>query len=214
MIYTVRPISDRTWLRPNQRRQSQFDTPWMKTVRDLEREIELLDGKNVVIECDVREQDIKMDGMLRANARLASPAVAVAFETKKYGPMLYQCDRYVRGYDGGDSWQHNVRAIALTLEAARSMDRWGATQTGQQYVGFKALPMPAGPVEMSEDEAWSIIGSYQNASITWFRQNHTQEDLQRAFRLARAKNHPDRRGGDQTLWDKVEAAGARLGVLR
>lgn len=219
MIYTTRPLSDRTWLRPAAtRRQSQFDTTWTKTVRQLSREIDHLGGRDVVIEADVREQDIRIDGMLRANARPSSPAVVVAFDTRDHGPMLYRCDRYVTGWrtEGADSWQHNVRAIALTLEALRAVDRYGATETGQQYAGFKALPsgtaMPASP--MTADEAWSIIGSYQSATIAHFRLHHSADELKAAYRRARAANHPDRRDGDRALWDKVEQAAQVLGVAR
>lgn len=217
MRYTTRPLSDRTWLRPaSQRKHSQFDTTWTKTLSQLGKEIEHLGGRDLVIEADVREQDIRNDGMLRANARPSSPAVVVAFETRKHGAMLYRCDRYVTGWrsEGVDSWQHNVRAIALTLEALRAVDRYGATETGQQYAGFKALPagtaLPAS--HMTADEAWSILGSYQSAAIAHFRLHHSTEDLRAAYRRARAANHPDRRDGDRTLWDKVEQAARVLGL--
>jgi hypothetical protein len=215
--YTVRPISDRTWLRPaSARRRSQFDSTWSATVALLNREIKALDGRNVAIEADVSERDIRNDGMLRANARPETPAVVVAFETEKHGALLYRCDRYITGWrgEGVESWQHNVRAIALTLDALRAVDRYGATETGQQYAGFKALPagraMPAST--MDADEAWSIIGSYQPRPIAQLRNDHTAAELAAAYKRARIANHPDKRDGDHELWHQVSEAARVLGV--
>ena len=35
-------------------------------------------------------------------------------------------------------WQHNLRSIALGLEALRAVDRYGISRRGQQYAGFRA----------------------------------------------------------------------------
>jgi hypothetical protein len=217
MRYTVRPLSNRTWLRPaSARKRSQFDSSWTQTLELLAREIDHLGGRDVAIEIDVREQDLRLDGTLRANARTPEhPAVVVAFETRKHGPMLYRSDRFEASYRRGSlGWQENVRAVALTLEALRSVDRYGATETGQQYAGFKALPagraMPAS--HMTSDEAWAIIGSYQGRPIADLRASYSEGELAAAYRRARAANHPDKRAGDRTLWDQVEAAAKVLGV--
>jgi len=205
MRYTTRPLSDRTWLRPDRERTpSRFDASWPDTLDLLGREIGHLRGRDVVIEVDVRERDIRLNGGLRSTARAETPAVVIAFDTPGHGPMLYRSDRYNTG--GGSAWQHNVRAIAKTLEALRAVDRYGATETGQQYTGFKALPagraMP--PSHMTTDEARAVI-------------THIIGPVDRPWdtriRLARREAHPDRNGGDRTLWDKVEQAARVLGVL-
>lgn len=217
MRYTVRPLSDRTWLRyAHQRQQSRFDSPWSSTLSLLGREIDQLGGRDVVIEVDVPERGIRNDGMLRADAKPAMPAVVVAFETRQHGPMLYRCDRYVAGYGHrprGDSWQHNVRAIALTLEALRAVDRYGATETGQQYQGFKALPggqpiVPEAPT-MTQQEACHLLSELSGVTIT---PGESSQSVRARHRTARAAAHPDRNGGDQSLWDQVEEAARVLGV--
>lgn len=218
-IYSVRPLSDRSWLRPASARQAtRFSASWKETEQLLVDEVDRLGGRGLVIEVDVREQDLRLDGTLRANAReAATPAVVVAFETAKHGPMLYRCDTFTAPYRWqGADWQHNVRAIALTLQALRAVDRYGATDTGQQYAGFKALPaghaMPAS--HMTDDEAWAIIGSYQPRNIHDLRASFTDGELKSAWRSARAASHPDRHGGDRMLWDQVEQAARVLGLLR
>ncbi|MBB3041186.1 molecular chaperone DnaJ [Nocardioides soli] len=224
MRYTTRPLSDRTWFNTSRRSRSQFTSTWADTLTLLEREIEHLKGRELVIEVDVREQDIRLDGMLRASAVASDPAVVLAMESK-HGPLLYRCDRYnalpyrrstERGEVAPKVWMHNVRAIALTLEALRAVDRYGATETGQQYAGFKALPagraIPAS--HMTSDEAWSIIGSYQLEPVAKFRAEACTDEVRAAYRRARAAAHPDRHRGDRTLWDQVEQAAAVLGVAR
>ncbi len=46
--------------------------------------------------------------------------------------------RLVYATDVCDFWQHNVRSIALGLEALRAVDRYGISRRGQQYAGFRA----------------------------------------------------------------------------
>lgn len=46
--------------------------------------------------------------------------------------------RLVFATDAYALWEHNVRAIALTLEALRAVDRYGTTG-GRQYAGFRQL---------------------------------------------------------------------------
>jgi hypothetical protein len=223
--YTVRPLSDRTWLRPaSQRTRSRFTTTWSDTLRELNREINHLGGRNVVFEIDVQEHHIRNDGMLRADARPADPAVVVAFESK-HGPLLYRSDQYARlayGSKAQHPWQDNVRAITLTLQALRAVDRYGATETGQQYTGFKALPagqaMPASHMtrtaaaELLERVAIGDEGASRERQINRILEDSTQ--AREVWREARKVAHPDRRGGDHSVWDQVEQAARVLGVAR
>lgn len=206
--YTTRPISDRTWLRPEHERvSSQFSVTWTDTLDLLIREVFAIQYKGMpdpVIEVDVRERDIRIDGGLRADAKAATPAVVVAFESK-HGPLLYRCDRY-RG--GGyrsrmQPWQHNVRAIALTLEALRSVDRYGATRRGEQYTGWKALPPGTGVVAtgMTVELALDVL-ERESGYLRGYVTEHTGA----ALRRAQANAHPDRNGGGRSRWNAVDEA--------
>lgn len=44
--------------------------------------------------------------------------------------------RLVYATDVCERWQHNVRSIALGLQALRAVDRYGISRRGQQYAGF------------------------------------------------------------------------------
>lgn len=207
LYYTLRPISDRTWLRPaSARERSRFTASWSDTLSLLERELAFIGGRQLIVEIDVREQDIKMDGTLRANARTEqSPAVVVAFEST-HGPLQYRSDLYdavAWGAKGQQPWQSNVRAIAMTLESLRAVDRYGATSRGEQYRGFKALPAGSGGLAtgMTTEVALATI-----ASIAGWSPRETVNNVPSALRTAKAAAHPDRNGGDRTRWDRLDQA--------
>lgn len=212
MKYTVRPISDRTWLGQTRKVASQFSAKWSATLELLGAEVDHLKGRDVVIEMDVRETDLKLNGELRANARPSSPAVVVAFESK-HGPLYYRCDRFFTSWSHqGPDWQHNVRAIALTLQALRAVDRYGATETGQQYAGFKALPagtaMGAGtPSHLTATEAQARVTALAGVH-SW---PTSDSGIERVVQLAKRTAHPDRNDGDHTQWRELAEA---LQVLR
>lgn len=50
--------------------------------------------------------------------------------------------RLVYATDACVLWRHNVRSIALGLEALRAVDRFGISRRGEQYAGFRAA-LPA-----------------------------------------------------------------------
>lgn len=212
MSYVVRPISDRTPFTGKHQR-SAFDSTWSATEQLLVREVAHLRGRDLVVEADFTERDLRLDGRPRANARPASPAVRVAFDSI-HGPLTYATDRFT-------TWQDNVRAIALGLEALRKVDRYGITKRGEQYAGWKALPGGSGaePSHMTRTEALSVLGRWGRAfyDMPAIPAEHVNTDpgsLRSLHRSARRAAHPDRNDGDQTAWDQVEQAARVLGLTR
>lgn len=200
--YTTRPISDRSWMRPPSKRLiSKFTATWSDTQEFLETELRQLRGKNLVIEIDVPETMIRNDGGLYARAKATSPAVVLAFESK-HGPLLYRSDQYFRGGWGSrmDDWQHNVRAVALTLEALRAVDRYGASRSGEQYRGYKALENWA-MHSMTVDEAVEFMSRISGVSADDIRHGGVAQ----AFRLAARKVHPDQGGNGSDMARLTEA---------
>jgi hypothetical protein len=216
--YTTRPLSDRGWLRPaGDRRFSQFKVSWSQALDALQRELDQIAGRDLVIEIDVREQDLRLDGMLRANARADTPAVAVAFEST-HGPLLYRSDQYqgLRYWTRGamqEPWQHNVYAVALTLEALRAVDRYGAARSGEQYRGYRQIGtgsalVPDAPLTF--DAALLVLAraaypeeSLAHAAVADIRSGRL--DLGAVLRRARRHTHPDT-GGTAEAFARVEAA--------
>ena len=206
--YTVRPISDRSPFTGNHV-GSPFTVKWHQVLDLLQREYEMLAGRSLVIEVDVPESGIRNDGLLRADARAASPAVRIAFESK-HGPITMATDRFVRQPYRSTSmpdWQHNVYAIAKALEALRMVDRYGVTKRGEQYTGWKALPAGSGiaPTGMTTNTAVRVIT--QEAGLTPDPAGVAlRVGLPNLLRSAKAHAHPDRNGGDRSRWDAVEQA--------
>lgn len=207
--YTLRPLSDRTWLRPpGKRKTSPFSAKWSDTRALLLSEIQRLGGRDLVIELDVVEGDFRLDGDLRAKAAFQSPAVRVSFESRIHGPMMHPCDTYLgSSYKAGPGWQHNVRAVALTLQALRAVDRYGAADTGQQYQGFRAIgggtAMPGPKPPMSSGAAAELLRSYADPGAP----------IANAWRRAVRATHPDA-GGDRAAFDRVQEAARVLGLSR
>lgn len=208
--YIHRPITDRGPF-VGEHKGSPFDSSFDQTLRLLEDELWYLDGENVVIEIDVAPADIRIDGKQRANAKPVSPAVRLVFDSI-HGQLSYATDRFVRNFKGPrEDWKHNLRAIALGLEALRKVDRYGIGQSGEQYTGYAALPAGSGGIAlggMTASEALTVLREFSG-----MRALHNQADeMRKAYRIARGQVHPDRFDGAREMWDRLEQAAKALGL--
>lgn len=211
MSITYRPLAA-DWNQPTTpgRGYSPFRASWGTTVELLEREARQLGVLGpIVIQVDVREHDVRLDGEMRANFREpATPRVIVSFESRRHGPMRYCCDRYQR-------WRENVRAVALGLEALRKVERYGIATRGEQYRGWQALPpATAMPAPMTRAEAaeflieWGEVPTAETpASIRDLLDQgpYTDEIIAGYYRRAALQLHPDT-GGDPALFHDLQRA--------
>ena len=85
MHYQFRPL-DRWPGKRSQPRPSSFRAGWSATIDLLERELSQLRAKNIVLQVDVSADQIRLDGMLRSDARPRSPGVILSFDSK-HGPL-------------------------------------------------------------------------------------------------------------------------------
>ncbi|MDO3312377.1 MULTISPECIES: molecular chaperone DnaJ [Mycobacteroides] len=204
---TLRPIDQWPHGLTGDRRRSNFSAPWADTIDKLGRELWYLGKGNTnapaVLQIALRDQDFRIDGMPRANAIAAHPGVILNIESR-HGPLSYPCDTFTR-------WQDNLRAIALGLEALRKVERYGITQTGQQYRGWQAIEAKATPIAQTAAGAAVHLakaaqGNDDSVSDWAHRILHDPETARNTYRKARANTHPDRHGGDRTAWNAVESA--------
>lgn len=128
---TVRPLTTPTRQTYATRLVSPFSAGVRDTMRILRRETAMLEAKKLVLEMDITEGDLKIDGTPRVNARPRSPHIALTFESM-HGPLRYDTEVFTR-------WQDNLRGIALGMESLRRVERFGIVKSGQQYQGWKAL---------------------------------------------------------------------------
>jgi len=189
-----RPIQQWPGAPTRNRRRAQFSAPWQSTLNLLTRELEQLGRKNVVIQVAVTEQEIRLDGFPRANARPDHPGVIVSLDSK-YGPLSYPCDAFT-------TWQDNLRAIGLALEALRAVDRYGVTKRGEQYTGWKELTGP-GPVVMTREQAAKFIGKWGCFDPAAVLQHWPYEG--RYYREAARRLHPDAGGSTEDFQALQEA---------
>jgi hypothetical protein len=143
------------------------------------------------------------DGGIYARATPFSPGVRVSFESR-HGPLTYSADRF-------SHWQDNVRAIALSLEALRKVDRYGVAGHGEQYRGWTAIGNR--PAQMTREQAAEFIAH-------WAYPSHTPDQLHVAagailryevarragYLLAAKRAHPDITGDDGDTMARLNAA--------
>jgi hypothetical protein len=196
-----------TWPRTptRDRRRSPFSAGQKRTLEDLRRELDHLGAYSVVIQTYHRESDIRLDGMPKASAPAPSnPSVILSFTTRQ-GSYSYPCDTY-------SVWTANLRAVVLTLERLRAIDRYGVTKHGEQYTGWKALP-PASPVSsngMTREVAAAFLaghGPMENGRPLYdaaaLLRSPSLVDL--VYHSAARKLHPDR-GGDHDAFVELQRA--------
>lgn len=197
------------------RKYAQFRASYSDTLKLLNAELERVYARNVVIQLALNPRDIRLDGKPRADARpVAHPGVILSFEKffpngKKnekgqplgnYKPLSFPCDTY-------DDWHDNVRAIALSLEALRAIDRYGVTRRFEQYAGFAPqLEAPAGDGEsFSTREAAAAFLAQFCDEFTPAVIASSPAMAERAYRAAVRKVHPDA-GGDPADFRRARSA--------
>lgn len=157
-----------------------FRVTYDKTLTLLERELRHLRATRIVIQGYFRADQIRNDGWPRSSARPSEPGVILGFSGKS-GDLSYPCDTYKK-------YEDNIRAIALSLEALRTVDRYGVTRNNEQYKGWAKLP-PA-PEVMKYEDAVHFIALHSGIIPS------TQDRLKDAFRAAARKLHPDSSDGN------------------
>src|SRR4051812_6820100 len=88
---------------------SPFSASWTSTVEALKREVKHLKPRQTILEVDLRETDIRLDGLPRADRNARTPGVILTLVGTAHGDLRYPCSTF-------HHWQDNVRAIALALE--------------------------------------------------------------------------------------------------
>lgn len=172
-----------TWpgTKTRHRKHSPFEVKFGRLLDDLERELNHLRARDIVIQAYYRREDIRNDGWPRSSApRPADPGVVLSFTKPDGQEISLPCDTYV-------NYESNLRAISLTLTALRAIDRYGVTQHGEQYKGWAKLP-PA-PDRMTVKDAQEFIVLHTGI----FPAN--RETLNDAYRAAARKLHPDTTNG-------------------
>jgi hypothetical protein len=136
------------------RSHSRFKAGWQATLDLLERELNRLKAMDINIEGFFSPKNIRNDGWPKSSARPTQPGVILSFTTKQ-GRMVMPCDSF-------RDWEANLRAIALSLEHLRAVNRYCVTtEEKEQYTGWLRLPA-AGAADEAAECARILI---QHASV-------------------------------------------------
>lgn len=198
---TFRPIVDWPGERtpPAKQVKSQFSATIGATQKELQAELAHLGAKNVIIQLGCDPSQIKNDGFPRSDAR-ATPGVIVTFDLPDGTTLSYPCDTF-------KNWDCNLRAIALSLKALRTVDRYGVTKKNEQYQGFRLPPAGGTTTSMTVQAAAAVLvrmGGGDAADVI----KHAQV-AREIYRLAVRAAHPDA-GGSTTDFQTLQAAKAVL----
>lgn len=152
-----RPLDHWPGERTRGRLRAKFKVSYERSLYLLEMELQKLRAKNITVQVDgLKLSDIRNDGWPRSSwtpGRYSESGVIVSFESNK-GAMSFPCDRFT-------TWQDNIRAIALSLEALRTVDRYGVTRGNEQYRGWARLEAPRNG--MSKEGAAATIAAIVGA---------------------------------------------------
>lgn len=200
LVYTITDLPP-VW--PGKRtaypKKAPFKSNWTKDLSALDRELKHLGARKIefALELPRGAMDLRQDGMLKADAR-PGRAIIISFLDRDGVRHAYPCDTY--GW-----WQDNVHAIAVVLEDLRRAERYGV-QSALLRAGFKALPSAGATTPtMTLDVAATVLSNH-HATLSPSEIVRNRIAASTALRAARAKTHPDVRGGDHSHWDIVETA--------
>ena len=182
--------------RHKSRKRAQFRTTYDKILNKLEYELNRLHAKEITIEAGFAQGNIRNDGWPRSGAKVEHPAVVLHF-TSKGNSLNFPSDAH-------DSYEHNLYAVALTLEALRAVDRHGVSQGTEQYTGFAQLHAPGESASL----AWAAetVNKLSQYSTTVERMIANEGDYRNAFRAAARIVHPDVGGKREDFDELIRAA--------
>src|SRR5215831_684290 len=174
------------------RRDASFRASLAQARDSLLNELRILQARNVQIYSNVAGLQPKQPD---------DPGVAVEFDLQdEQGEFI----RHVLPCDKWRRVEHNLRALAKTIEAIRLIERWG---TGgvmlRAFSGFRALP--PGPTAPPPIDWWLVLDVPRDCTL---------EEARTAFRALARSVHPDMSNGSHAamadLNRAMEAAEAAL----
>lgn len=152
---------------------------------ELARQLELLGARSITLSTNLER---RLDGLPRGKqAQPEDPGASVWF-TLNGKPTVLACDRWWRV-------EHNIRALALHIDALRGMERWGVGSMAQAFAGYTALPETAS--SSSSSPWWEVLESEPNLPLEVYEQ---------AYRRLALLCHPDKQGGSHEAMIQLNAA--------
>ncbi len=157
--------------------QSRFKQTMDGSQRALRDEIKRLGGTHLIVSSNI---PVRQDGGLYTvymDRKIDDPGVAVYFKYKGKDIAMC-CDKYTRVWE-------NVFALAQSIDAIRSMERWGVSDFIERaFTGFAALP------ESQSDERF-YHKQYTCWEILQIPYGSSHGEIRKAYRMLVKTVHPD-----------------------
>lgn len=206
----VRPVATWPGTENKSPKRSQFRSGYRDTVNLLDDELtkaRAVDG-SWFVEMWVDPRDVRLDGQLRANARVLKQGVIFRysrFTGKRFkrpdGTIRHETQDISYPCDAFDHWQDNLRAIALSMESLRRVERYGVFKY-DEIISRLALPSAEGKVSTRESAA-AFMATHSGVAMQEILFSDTARST--AYRKAATTLHPDR-GGSTEEFQKLNEA--------
>jgi hypothetical protein len=178
------------WPRAKEQVWPSFKASNQTVINDLESVLDALDATNPVVSTN---HPLRLDGGLRTAQGMTPDDTGVALYFTRHGKeVCIPCDKFTTVFG-------NLRAIGLTLEYIRRMERYGTSEmVDAAFRGFTALPesIIMGP---GQSRAWhEVLQVASDADLSIIRA---------AYRNLSARYHPDNKDtGDEAKFAEVQRA--------
>lgn len=169
------------------RERAKFEVTFARARDNVIQEVTRLAGRypdpEIIISTNIA---LRRDGYPLANQRQPEDTGVAVYFTYKKRPMSFACDRWQK-------IEHNMQAIAKTIEALRGIARWGTGDMLEAaFTGFTALPAP------NAGRPWREVMIFADSTPT-------REQLEQRWRDLRSSRHPDK-GGTAAAFAELQAA--------
>lgn len=163
------------WKRTRNPETSRFKTGFGAARVKLSAEIQRMGGTGVIISTNV---PLRNDGMPRASAPEPKDSGVAVYFRYKGKDMVFACDKFRYS-------RENIYAIAMTIDALRGIERWGASDMMERaFSGFKAL------AAQNERRWWDVLE---------VRPDATREVIDANFKRLLRDKHPDAGGSHEAM---------------
>lgn len=153
------------------------------------KQLDMLGASSIVMSTNMQ---LRKDGLPYSGQKQPEDTGVAVYFSLNGEQQCVPCDKW-------DTVDQNLRAIALTIEALRGIERWGAKEmVNAAFRGFKALPQPIITPEPTRPHRdwWIVLGVYSDAKV---------EQVRSAYREALKLHHPDV-GGNLPDFKEVQQA--------
>lgn len=180
----------------HRRKDSRYEVSFADARDDLVRSLRLLGASEFVISSNV---EVRRDGLPYSEfAQPEDPGVAV-YWVQNGKPQVMACDHW-------RTVRENLRAIGLSIEALRQLERSGATQIVERaFTGFAALPA-------STKRPWrqvleiDLVFTAQTRPKDSLENARVREVVETRYRALAKVRHPDVAGGSHEAMAELNTA--------